>query len=462
MQYKVSVIIPVFNSELYIRRCFESLHKQTLKEIEIIFVDDGSTDSSAEILKNLAELDTRVKLITQTNKGTGAARNAGIRLAKGEYIAFMDSDDSADTEMLNFLFQKAMFDKDIVVCGHQEIKPNKTVKKHLFSPDYNARDYFSDIVALVKPSAVWAKIYHRDLFLNSECFFSETIRNNEDNASLLKLLYFANSVNFVFNSLYQWFRLEGSKSQTINPIRISETIDVMNVRKGFLLDKGIFETYKLPFLRSIIRTIKVRFNNIDKFTVGSEREDLLRHFYQALCQPQLLSEQTLQYFKLAIPSEYWNLIYKALDDSIIVGRTAFISLFPKNDIALAKANYGAGKDPKLVALVKNIKKSGIRNLYIYGTGDTWLRLKACLPKSFIIKGFIDKKFAKNATKKKDEFTLEEAFSVMKEPSVIVIASISQVEQITDQILLAAKRLHRTPHVIRFFESEPCLEERDNG
>ena len=90
---KVSVIIPVYNVEQYLRECLNSVIKQTLKEIEIICVDDGSTDNSLDILKEYAEKDHRITIITQKNLHAGVARNAGLSIAKGEYLSFLDSDD---------------------------------------------------------------------------------------------------------------------------------------------------------------------------------------------------------------------------------------------------------------------------------------------------------------------------------------------------------------------------------
>ena len=97
---KVSVIIPVYNTEKYLRECLDSVINQTLKEIEIICVDDGSTDSSLEILKEYANKDNRFTIITQQNLHAGVARNAGLAVAKGEYVSFLDSDDWFELKIL--------------------------------------------------------------------------------------------------------------------------------------------------------------------------------------------------------------------------------------------------------------------------------------------------------------------------------------------------------------------------
>ena len=113
---KVSVIIPVYNAEIYLRQCLDTIINQTLREIEIICVDDGSTDGSLRILEEYVSTDNRIKLIRQENSGAGAARNRGLEVARGEYLSFLDSDDFFEPDMLELSYKKAKEDNsDIVV-----------------------------------------------------------------------------------------------------------------------------------------------------------------------------------------------------------------------------------------------------------------------------------------------------------------------------------------------------------
>ena len=128
---KISVIIPVFNAEKYLKECLESVLNQKLKEIEVIVVDDGSTDNSLQIVKNLREKDKRITILTQPNSGSGEARNFGLTLAKGEYIAFMDADDwYPDREVLALLYEKAKKNK-AGICGgsFSHFKEGKLITK---------------------------------------------------------------------------------------------------------------------------------------------------------------------------------------------------------------------------------------------------------------------------------------------------------------------------------------------
>ena len=140
---KVSVIIPVYNVEEYLRECLDSVINQTLKEIEIICVDDGSTDNSLEILKEYAKKDNRITVISRKNKGVGYSRNEGINVSKGKFIAFMDPDDYyPDLSVLNTMFNKAIEHK-VKICGgslivydeHRKIEIQKKEKNECFPND---------------------------------------------------------------------------------------------------------------------------------------------------------------------------------------------------------------------------------------------------------------------------------------------------------------------------------------
>lgn len=122
---KVSIIIPVYNVENYLSRCIDSLLNQTLKDIEIILVDDGSSDSSADICDMYASQDTRVKAFHMNNGGPGFARNCGLKAAIGRFIAFVDSDDYVDVKMYEVLYNQAKdFDLDTVYCGFNKVTAN--------------------------------------------------------------------------------------------------------------------------------------------------------------------------------------------------------------------------------------------------------------------------------------------------------------------------------------------------
>ena len=110
MQPKISIIIPVYNTEKYLHECLDSVINQTLKDIEIICIDDGSADNSYQVLQGYADKDSRFVILQQENKGAGRARNNGLKNATGEFVAFLDSDDYyADNTVLEKLYNSATF-----------------------------------------------------------------------------------------------------------------------------------------------------------------------------------------------------------------------------------------------------------------------------------------------------------------------------------------------------------------
>ena len=117
-QPRVSVIVPVYNAEAYLERCVNSIRNQTLEDIEIILVDDSSRDGSAQMCDKMAEEDSRIKVIHKENEGAGLARNAGLQIAEGEYIGFVDSDDFVEADMFKTLYEKAeKYNSDLVMSG---------------------------------------------------------------------------------------------------------------------------------------------------------------------------------------------------------------------------------------------------------------------------------------------------------------------------------------------------------
>lgn len=123
---KISVIVPVYNVEKYIEKCIRSIMEQILEEIEIIVVNDGSTDNSYEIIKEYLKIDNRIKLVNKKNGGLSSTRNIGINYSKGEDITFVDEDDYIDKEMYNEILNIMIRgDSDMCVCNFKKIYSNK-------------------------------------------------------------------------------------------------------------------------------------------------------------------------------------------------------------------------------------------------------------------------------------------------------------------------------------------------
>ncbi|MGN0018457.1 MAG: glycosyltransferase [Candidatus Gastranaerophilaceae bacterium] len=166
---KVSIIIPVYNVEQYLERCLETVINQTLKDIEIILVNDGSTDNSVDICNRYAQKDSRIKVVTRKNGGLSAARNTGLEHVSGEYIGFLDSDDWVDKDFYEKLYNAAIENDCDIAFGDIIRKGEHKHKIRLKIPEIIVAEDIYDKMQLaqnLKNPGVWNKIYRKHLFDN--------------------------------------------------------------------------------------------------------------------------------------------------------------------------------------------------------------------------------------------------------------------------------------------------------
>lgn len=186
---KVSVIVPVYNVEKYLRQCLDSIVNQTLKEIEIICVNDSSTDSSLQILEEYAAKDSRIKVISQKNGGAGAARNRGMSVAKGKYLSFLDSDDFFELNMLEEAYELAEKDRtDFVVyksdqyyTDKQEFVQTHWVVREKEIPPYHPFNHrqMTDNIFKVFVGWAWDKLYLKEFVEKHQLKFQEQRTSND-------------------------------------------------------------------------------------------------------------------------------------------------------------------------------------------------------------------------------------------------------------------------------------------
>lgn len=222
---KVSVIIPVYNSADYLRECLDSVTKQTLQEIEIICIDDGSSDNSLEILKEYASKDNRFTVLTQKNLYAGTARNAGLSVAKGEYLSFLDSDDFFDQEMLKKMYQKISdAQSDIVVCRCavymddtkqiDEQKLDYTLRLNLIKGNYFSADTNPDDLIQICQGFAWDKLFNHEFIKRNNLRF-QGIANTNDAQFTFSAMALASSISYITDRLITK-RQNYSKSLTSN------------------------------------------------------------------------------------------------------------------------------------------------------------------------------------------------------------------------------------------------------
>lgn len=221
---KISIVIPCYNAEKYIKRCIHSLLAQTHYNLEIIIVNDGSSDRTKEIIASMQQ-DNRIKYIEQQNAGESAARNAGIAMATGEYIGFVDADDFVLPEMYEKLYSAIINTKaDVAVCNFNLVYEDDSIidqKKYAYMPNgtLNIYDdvylYWVSVCAAPRPNNyVWTRLYRRNLLLTSGIMF-EKYPHSADTLFNFKLLPHIKSVTFIQEGLYNYVQRKGSGIHTI-------------------------------------------------------------------------------------------------------------------------------------------------------------------------------------------------------------------------------------------------------
>lgn len=211
MKPKVSVIIPVYNAGSHLEKCLVSILNQTFELLEIIAINDGSTDDSLSILKDFANLDSRLKVIDQANEGVSVARNKGLSLAQGEYIGFVDADDYIEEQMYEKLYNCAkQYDCDVVVANVLD----ETEKSATVSLQFETRkveisddqmDEFLKEHFFTFGHAVWHKLFRRQLVEDYQLkFYPYSEVSSEDMLFNLSVLSCAESIYYLDEPLYHY------------------------------------------------------------------------------------------------------------------------------------------------------------------------------------------------------------------------------------------------------------------
>ncbi len=243
---KISVIIPIYNVEKYLIRCLKSIVNQTLKEIEIILVNDGSTDNSNKICSDFAINDSRIRIINKKNGGLSDARNFGLEVATGDYISFIDSDDYVDLSMLESMCELALkYNVDIVTCNL--VKVNELNEEFKKLPQSNVVNNYIDLkkdFSYFGEMSCFAcnKLFKKELFLNQR--FKKGL-HFEDIELIPKLILESKKIIHSNNYFYKYFERQDSisKSYTRKGLDIFKAIE--NVTSTFKISNYNYEVNEL-------------------------------------------------------------------------------------------------------------------------------------------------------------------------------------------------------------------------
>lgn len=291
MDKLLTVIVPVYNDEANIVRCLESLFNQTFCNMEIIVVNDASTDNTLTVLEKYQKKHPFQIISMKENSGAGSCRNTGILAAKTSYIAFVDSDDWVDMSSYAKCFEQLSDNTDVVVFGlvYDYITQNRREEKYHYSKNYRMPGEFAlNIYAHTIPNEIKItpivnnKVYRRQFLLDNNIFFHEELRYQEDDVFTFEVLARAAMVIFVSGCTYHYCQRNGSLIHTVSEHSIRSFISAYLTLEKTLRASDMFEKHKsafyLKFKGSLLGVIK----RILDYETDTKKRNKLIHLLLAL------------------------------------------------------------------------------------------------------------------------------------------------------------------------------------
>ena len=342
-QPKVSVIIPVYNTEKYLRECLDSVVNQTLKDIEILCVDDGSTDRSLGILREYEAKDSRVKVFTQEKSNAGAARNVGLSRANGEYLAFLDSDDCFEPVMLEHMLACARErEVEVVICRYHTfdertgntlysgsgINKNLLPLKKVFSYYEIKRECFSSV-----PGFPWNKLFKRRLVTEKQLRFQEQPVFNDALFSYSAMIS-AKRLTVLDESLVCYRARAASDSITDRRSQYTDcSYKLLRGLKDFLVSNGVYHKYKSHFIDYVIWLLNIDYTAENRSP--ESKKEMGEKIKTWLDEFQVNAHTLSRYFDLP---EYESL----LQDALIPGSFHIALLYKLHRGIRCYRDHGAG------------------------------------------------------------------------------------------------------------------------
>lgn len=274
----ISIVLPVYNVEKYLERCIFSIINQSYSKLEIILVNDGSTDGSGQICEEWAEKDSRIILVNKTNAGLGMARNTGLEKASGKYICFIDSDDYVESNMIEIVYEEAQKNNaDIVMYGFYNVNSDGVVvdclipgdKIAVFSGEKVTEELLPNLISKDPKNrntpdywmSAWTSIYKREtLTENNLCFVSEREIISEDIYSLLSFYKYMNTVVVIPKALYYYCQNSVSLTHKYQPDRYEKIkhfyLEAFNLCIRLDYNKDVIYRLQMPFFYFTVSALK--------------------------------------------------------------------------------------------------------------------------------------------------------------------------------------------------------------
>ena len=326
---KVSIIVPIYNVKNYLGRCLDSLLSQRLKEIEVIAVNDGSTDGSLKILEEYALRDNRIVVIDKQNGGVSSARNVGLEVAKGNFLGFVDPDDWTEADMYEQLYQTAIQENaDIVMCTytrefgtHSKIKDFQLPKKAIYEYEKVRSELLRRLIGplneeMSRPElldawgTVWSKLYRADVIKKNGIEFVdlERIGTNEDSLFNIHTFYHTKKFVFLNKPLYHYWRANtGSLTSGYNPQLKEQWFNLYRLIEEFLNKHNLQEDFYLALNNRIcLNTLGLGLNTVSKSNKGSTFRKIKK--LQSILGDQYI-QNSFKRFEMTYFSFVWRAFY---------------------------------------------------------------------------------------------------------------------------------------------------------
>ncbi len=323
---KVSIIVPVYNVEKYAEQCFDSLLAQTLQDIEIILVDDGSTDSSGEICDKYAQKDDRVKVIHQDNKGLGLSRNSGMAIARGDYIGFVDSDDYVSEDMYRILYENAQkYNADISYCREKRFRTGDSITNN--NEEYSCeikiwsegeiQQYLLDRIGLppkeknnvLYGASVWGGVFLRKRLVElGASFVSEREFISEDMLFDIDVIPYCKTIIHSDDELYYYRRNDDSLTTVYRDDRFEKDVKLYNEmcrRLGNIMDIG---KYKNSTYRYLITLTRIAIMQEVQFYKQNGYKKAIANI-RRICNNEQLVKALKDYDYIKLPFKYSSLCF---------------------------------------------------------------------------------------------------------------------------------------------------------
>lgn len=280
MNNKISVIVPIYNAEKFLEKCLDSIVKQTYKNLEIILINDGSTDSSKNICIDYKRRDSRIVYIDNNNNGVSYSRNDGIKISTGKYITFIDADDYVSLTFIEDMIIEAQNDKyDLIISAYKEVYNNKIneekIKNYSCLKDDLRNDYYKLLKFLKTP---WGKLYKADIIKQHKIMFPEGFITSEDQIFNFKYFMYVKKYKFINRCNYFYIHQNSnSLSKLITYKAFKDNVKRLIIEKDFLMERNIIEKNKI-LSDDVVEIIKgyVFLDNENSYSKYKKRMEIIK------------------------------------------------------------------------------------------------------------------------------------------------------------------------------------------